>query len=68
MIVFSNLAQKHRALFFYLNFLIFDYLLAIIVNAYRIKNVPGRKTDWNDLFGLLNEKQVSSLYLLANML
>lgn len=27
-----------------------ESLPAIIVNAYHIKNVPGRKTDWNDAF------------------
>lgn len=27
-----------------------ERLPAIIVNAYHIKNVPGRKTDWNDAF------------------
>lgn len=27
-----------------------EELPAIIVNAYHIKNVPGRKTDWNDAF------------------
>ena len=29
-----------------------ESLPAIIVNAYHIKNVPGRKTDWNDAFWL----------------
>ena len=27
-----------------------ESLPAIIVNAHHIKNVPGRKTDWNDAF------------------
>lgn len=27
-----------------------EQLPAMIVNAYHIKNVPGRKTDWNDAF------------------
>lgn len=27
-----------------------EQLPAIVVNAYHIKNVPGRKTDWNDAF------------------
>ena len=27
-----------------------ENLPAMVVNAYHIKNVPGRKTDWNDAF------------------
>lgn len=27
-----------------------ENLPAMVVNAYHIKNVPGRKTDWNDVF------------------